>query len=174
MYLCKFKRHSHIKCFGDFKVAKGSNKHKMSKKKDIVWYNQEGTRSEQISVSDLPLFTIGKKKSNELSMLSLFSGCGGMDLGFEGGFICHKKSMPKNSKRIAKIINDDWVLLKRNRFTTVFANDILPHQDGLGPTIRSEHHEIIEYRRLSAEHGGCYIEELSQSQQEKKYWVKKT
>lgn len=98
----------------------------MSKKKDIVCYNQEGTRSEQISVSDLPLFTIGKKKSKELSMLSLFSGCGGMDLGFEGGFICHRKSIPRNSKRIAKIINDDWVLLKRNRFTTVFANDILP------------------------------------------------
>lgn len=98
----------------------------MSKKNDIVCYNQEGTRSEQISVSDLPLFTIGKKKSKELSMLSLFSGCGGMDLGFEGGFICHRKSIPRNSKRIAKIINDDWVLLKRNRFTTVFANDILP------------------------------------------------
>lgn len=27
-----------------------------------------------------------------LRVLSLFSGCGGMDLGFEGGFICHKKS----------------------------------------------------------------------------------
>ena len=42
----------------------------MNKKKDIVWYNQEGTRSEQISVSDLPLFTIGKKKSNERHLLT--------------------------------------------------------------------------------------------------------
>ena len=99
----------------------------MNKKKDIVWYNQEGTRSEQISVSDLPLFTIGKKKSNELSMLSLFSSCGGMVIGFEGGFICHRKSIPRNSKRIAKVINDDWGLLKRNKFTIVLANDILPN-----------------------------------------------
>lgn len=59
-------------------------------------------------------------------MLSLFSGCGGMDLGFEGGFVCHRKSIPAKSKRIKQAINDDWVLLKRNRFTTVFANDILP------------------------------------------------
>lgn len=77
--------------------------------------------------SDLPLFSIGKKShAKELSMLSLFSGCGGMDLGFEGGFVCHRKSIPANSKRIKQIINEDWVLLKRNRFTTVFANDILP------------------------------------------------
>ena len=98
----------------------------MSKKQNLVWYNQEEC-SEQFMVSDLPLFSIGKKNhSNELSMLSLFSGCGGMDLGFEGGFVCHRKSIPAKSKRIKQIINEDWVLLKRNRFTTVFANDILP------------------------------------------------
>ena len=28
----------------------------------------------------------------DLKVLSLFSGCGGMDLGFEGNFICHTKS----------------------------------------------------------------------------------
>lgn len=98
----------------------------MSKKQNIVWYNQEEC-SEQIMASDLPLFSFGKKSNaNELSMLSLFSGCGGMDLGFEGGFVCHRKSIPAKSKRIKQAINDDWVLLKRNRFTTVFANDILP------------------------------------------------
>lgn len=98
----------------------------MSKKQNIVWYNQEEC-SEQFMASDLPLFSIGKKShAKELSMLSLFSGCGGMDLGFEGGFVCHRKSIPANSKRIKQIINEDWVLLKRNRFTTVFANDILP------------------------------------------------
>ena len=40
--------------------------------------------------------------------------------------MCHRKSIPAKSKRIKQVINDDWVLLKRNRFTTVFANDILP------------------------------------------------
>ncbi|WP_312076731.1 hypothetical protein [Chryseobacterium sp.] len=27
-----------------------------------------------------------RKKNDTLNVLSLFSGCGGMDLGFEGGF----------------------------------------------------------------------------------------
>jgi DNA (cytosine-5)-methyltransferase 1 len=33
--------------------------------------------------------------------------------------------------------------------------------DGIGPTIRSEHHGNIEFRRLNKAHGGRYIEELS-------------
>ena len=61
----------------------------------------------------------------ELRMLSLFSGCGGMDLGFEGAFICHKKSVSSDSEWIERAVEQDWVLLKKNRFTTVFANDIL-------------------------------------------------
>ena len=32
--------------------------------------------------------------------------------------------------------------------------------DGLGPTIRSEHHGNIEFRRLSEEHGGKIKDEL--------------
>ena len=35
------------------------------------------------------------------------------------------------------------------------------HLDGLGPTIRSEHHGNIEYRRLSAGHGGKMADELA-------------
>ncbi|MBR5661991.1 MAG: DNA (cytosine-5-)-methyltransferase [Bacteroidales bacterium] len=60
-----------------------------------------------------------------LNLLSLFSGCGGMDIGFEGAFICHKKSVPSDSGWIDREIDDNWVLLRKNRFTTVFANDIL-------------------------------------------------
>lgn len=30
-------------------------------------------------------------KKKKLKILSLFSGCGGMDLGFEGGFIAPRK-----------------------------------------------------------------------------------
>ena len=33
--------------------------------------------------------------------------------------------------------------------------------DGVGPTIRSEHHGNIEFRRLSAEHGGKHAGELA-------------
>ena len=28
-----------------------------------------------------------------MKLLSLFSGCGGMDIGFEGQFVCHRKSI---------------------------------------------------------------------------------
>ena len=63
--------------------------------------------------------------SDKLRLLSLFSGCGGMDIGFEGGFVCFKKSVPPDSPWIERPIDEDLVLLKENRFTTVFANDIL-------------------------------------------------
>ena len=61
-------------------------------------------------------------------LLSLFSGCGGMDIGFEGGFSCFKKSV--NTKMhpdwIASDLDNTRVLLTPTVFDTVFANDILP------------------------------------------------
>lgn len=77
--------------------------------------------------TQLPLFSYENTReisSGDKSMLSLFSGCGGMDLGFEGGFICHKASVGKQGW-IQQKINDNWVLLKKNQFRTIFANDIL-------------------------------------------------
>lgn len=63
----------------------------------------------------------------EINVLSLFSGCGGMDLGFEGGFTTHTKSVNEilHPEFIDTIIDENTVLLKKNRFKTVFANDIL-------------------------------------------------
>ena len=40
--------------------------------------------------------------------------------------------------------------------------------NGLGPTIRSEHHGNIEFRRLSAEHGGRHKNELSNGLKERR------
>lgn len=72
----------------------------------------------------------GKKKSNKqpLRVLSLFSGCGGMDLGFEGGFNVLKQSVNKSIHPDWSVtrIDEQWVKLGRTRFTTVFANDIKP------------------------------------------------
>ena len=59
-----------------------------------------------------------------LRVLSLFSGCGGMDLGLEGGFICHHNSVT-NPDWIDYPVNDNWVMLHRNVFRTIFACDIL-------------------------------------------------
>lgn len=63
---------------------------------------------------------------NQLNVLSLFSGCGGMDLGFEGGFTVHKKAFnPRiNSNWQVTNVDDNKVFLPRTRFHTVFANDI--------------------------------------------------
>ena len=65
-----------------------------------------------------------RQEKGTLRVLSLFSGCGGMDLGLEGGFICHKNSVT-NPDWVHSKINDNWVLLQRNVFRTVFACDIL-------------------------------------------------
>lgn len=63
----------------------------------------------------------------KMKVLSLFSGCGGMDIGFEGGFSCLKKSVNTtlHPHWISKD-NGDWVVLSETGFETVFANDIRP------------------------------------------------
>ena len=70
-----------------------------------------------------------KSKAHEnIRVLSLFSGCGGLDLGLEGGFVTLKKSINEDIHPdwIDENINKNFVRLKKNRFKTVFANDILP------------------------------------------------
>lgn len=62
-----------------------------------------------------------------MRLLSLFSGCGGMDIGFEGDFLCLKKSI--NAKLHPDWIQEDfgeWVRTAPTIFSTVFANDIRP------------------------------------------------
>lgn len=66
--------------------------------------------------------------NKDLRVLSLFSGCGGIDLGFEGGFTILKESL--NLKvhpnwEYTKV-DPNWVKLAPTRFSTVFANDIRP------------------------------------------------
>jgi DNA (cytosine-5)-methyltransferase 1 len=65
-------------------------------------------------------------KSSPLRLLSLFSGGGGMDLGFEGGFTVVKECVSAQSykKFVSKKDGSQQLLLKKTRFTTVFANDI--------------------------------------------------
>ena len=80
--------------------------------------------SESVLNKQIPIiFDEKEDESKSLRVLSLFSGCGGMDLGFEGCFIANKKSFPKNDSRIEKVLNASWVLLKKTRFKSVFAND---------------------------------------------------
>jgi len=67
------------------------------------------------------------KKNETLNVLSLFSGCGGMDLGFEGGFSVLKSSINEvlSPNFVDKKFRNGFVQLKKTKFKTVFANDIL-------------------------------------------------
>ena len=99
--------------------------------------------NEQLSIFDIKINTENKDKSqmevlidmsvnvdspkNKRRVLSLFSGCGGMDIGFEGGFTCMKRSI--NTKLHPNWIAEDngyWVKVAETGFETVFANDIRP------------------------------------------------
>lgn len=69
------------------------------------------------------------QEDKNLRVLSLFSGCGGMDLGFEGHFIANRKSFAEDSPYIERRMNSSWIFLKKTKFQTVFANDILPEAE---------------------------------------------
>ena len=77
-----------------------------------------------IRFEDDPLY-----ENKRYRVLSLFSGCGGMDLGFEGHFLANRKSFAKDSPYIEHQLNDHWIFLKKTLFQTVFANDILPEAE---------------------------------------------
>nr|MBA3987462.1 DNA cytosine methyltransferase [Flavobacteriales bacterium] len=71
-----------------------------------------------------------RQKTDEkstLNVLSLFSGCGGMDLGFEGNFSVLASSVNEilNPEFISQNLENNFVQLEKTRFKTVFANDIL-------------------------------------------------
>lgn len=79
-----------------------------------------------------PMRISGGKKEEagviQRNVLSLFSGCGGMDLGFEGGFNVLSQSVNDriNGNWHARKIDKRWTYLPKTKFHTVFANDIRP------------------------------------------------
>lgn len=59
-------------------------------------------------------------------VLSLFSGCGGMDLGFEGGFKVKRASVNEKIHPAWMVKEEgEWVTLPKTCYSVVFANDIL-------------------------------------------------
>ena len=90
------------------------------------------------------------ENSKKHRVLSLFSGCGGMDLGFEGGFIANAKSFSTDSPFVERVVRNGWVMLRRTDFTTVFANDILPEAETAWTTYMSRFGHTPEmYHRVS-------------------------
>jgi DNA (cytosine-5)-methyltransferase 1 len=62
---------------------------------------------------------------DQLQVISLFTGIGGMDMGFDSEVIIHKDSI-KNKEFIDRpYTKKDFVVLKKNNFECIFQNDIL-------------------------------------------------
>lgn len=61
-------------------------------------------------------------ENSKIKVASFFSGCGGLDLGFEGGFFVHKNSI--TNKNWIEKSEGNFVQVKKTGFETVFACDI--------------------------------------------------
>lgn len=68
--------------------------------------------------------TMAEMKS-KLNVISLFTGIGGMDMGFDGEVIVHKDSIVHEEFIDKPYTIEDFVVLKKNNFNCVFQNDIL-------------------------------------------------
>lgn len=91
-------------------------------KKSGVWFIPTAT-PKPAKQNKLPR---NQKRKSTINVLSLFSGCGGMDLGFEGDFEVLKScvNLKVNTNWNVTSLDENWVHLPKNRFHTDFANDI--------------------------------------------------
>jgi len=98
----------------------------------------------------------GVKLGVSKRVLSLFSGCGGMDLGLEGGFEVLEASVNQevNPEFFEERTRDGWVRLKGTGFETVFANDIFE-----AAQVAWQHHFSHRSNRVS-EYSGMSIVDL--------------
>lgn len=91
---------------------------------DKIYKGRDAAKDDQDAAKDI----LGAgSRCGSRKLLSLFSGCGGMDIGFEGGFRCLKRSL--NEARHPDWAAEDmgkWAVTAPTTFTTVFANDIRP------------------------------------------------
>jgi hypothetical protein len=58
------------------------------------------------------------------TVLSLFSGIGGLDIGFGGDVVVHQKSISDESWIKSRHDIDGFVVLQKTKFKVVFQNDI--------------------------------------------------
>ena len=67
------------------------------------------------------------QSNKPFTLASLFSGCGGMDLGFEGGFTVHKSALTTTERqKITSTGKNGFVKLEELPFQTDFACDVAP------------------------------------------------
>jgi len=96
-----------------------------------------------------------KREQKQINVLSLFSGCGGLDLGFEGDFDVLRKCLNANIHPEWFMDEKDgsgWVRLPKTKFKVVFANDImsaaksawLPYFKSRGNNVTFQQESIVE------------------------------
>ena len=78
------------------------------------------------------------------------------------------KDVLEGLKEPEKTIDASQQLYSKAKFLATGQGQTEIKLDNLGPTIRSEHHGNIEFRRLSLEHGGKHFEELNAGLQERR------
>ena len=64
-------------------------------------------------------------ENDKLKVISLFTGIGGMDMGFDGEVIIHNNSIINKEFIDKPYTIKDFVVLKKNNFECIFQNDIL-------------------------------------------------
>lgn len=62
---------------------------------------------------------------DKLKVISLFTGIGGMDMGFDGQVIVHKDSIVNKEFIDKPYAINNFIILKKNNFECIFQNDIL-------------------------------------------------
>lgn len=89
------------------------NRIKGAKKQSGIWFIPYGAKKPERIKSG-----VKNEENKVLNVLSLFSGCGGMDLGFEGGFDVLAKSVNMHMHKDWKIkkSKDGWVRLPKINF----------------------------------------------------------
>lgn len=82
--------------------------------------------------------SVAESKKERLKLVSLFSGCGGIDLGFEGDFNVLRKSVNPiiNPNWEINNVDKNWVKVEKTRFHTIFANDIKPEAASIYGCVR--------------------------------------
>jgi DNA (cytosine-5)-methyltransferase 1 len=92
-----------------------------------------------------------REKPQLYTVISLFSGMGGMDTGFAEQVIVHKNSVQDDYVASAYEPAKDFVNLRRLPFTTVFQNDILPQAQRIAE-LNNWHHNyhLKDIRELLA------------------------
>lgn len=91
--------------------------------------------------------SIDERQDDSINVLSLFSGCGGMDIGFEGGFLVPRQCINEDLSQdfIERKLDNGFIMLKKTRFKTVFANDILPEARNAWVNYFNKNHNITNY-----------------------------